>query len=687
MIVGTAGHIDHGKSSLVKALTGVDPDRLKEEKARGITIDLGFAYTGEGEDEIGFVDVPGHDRLVHTMLAGAHGVDVLMLVVAADDGVMPQTREHLAIAELLGLNRAVVALTKIDRVPIERLGAAQGETRALLNASVFASAPIFPVSVVSGEGLDSLRQALRRVGRDANRRDRSGLFRMAIDRSFTLPGAGTVVTGTVLGGEAAPGDRVVVSPSGLTARIRGMRVQNRDAERAVAGDRAALNLAGDGVTRDAVSRGDMVLSPILHAPSDRMDARLKVLSSETRPVTQWMPVRFHHATADVGARIVLLSDDPIPPGGEAFVQLVLDAPVAACCGDRFVLRDTSAQRTVGGGRLVDLRAPARKRRSPERFGQLEALAIADPAEALSALLDRPPHLIELEGFARDRGLSTTRLDGLIEETRAIRVAAPRATLALSAATWLRLKRGIVERLETFHAENPDLAGIGMERLRMSVEPRIPAPAFTALLQSLARAGTTALDGAWVKLPGHVVRMLPEDERLWQRIEPLLAASERFRPPRVRDIAHLLGSNEIEVRRVMKMLARMGRADEIDHDHFFLRETVAEIVELAAELAAVLPDGQFTAAHLRDRLDNGRKVAILILEFLDRHGVTIRRGDMRRMNRHRLDLFRRPGGKDDAQEETSHGRDASPVGRPDFKSGRGRETVLGGFDSHSLPPHS
>ena len=685
MIVGSAGHIDHGKTSLVRALTGVDADRLQEEKARGITIDIGFAYMpGADGKVIGFVDVPGHERFVHNMLVGATGIDFALLVVAADDGVMPQTREHLAILDLLGIERGIVALTKADLVEPDRLAASHNEVANALLGTKLEGIEIIPTSYVTGIGISELHGRLLEASMQEHRQE-AGAFRLAVDRCFTLPGAGTVVTGIVLSGSVAVGDHVVISPKGISARIRGLHAQNMKAQRGMPGDRCALNLAGEAVSKDAISRGDMVLDASLHAPCDRIDARLRVLASETKPVSQWMPVRFHHAASEVGARIVLLGEQPIAPGEEGFVQLVLEQPVAMASGDRFVLRDTSAQRTIGGGRLLDLRAPARKRRTPERMAQLAAYCIADPEHALLALLASPPHYLDINEFRRDFALTPSQIEAVAERSGLIRLRAESKTLVIAPATWPRLRRTIVERLEKFHLENRDLPGIGIERLRLQIEPRLPAPAFISVLRDLTSSGAVALDGAWVKLPSHVVRLMPQDEALWAAIAPLLGGAARFRPPRVRDIADLRGERETEVRRLLKRLGRMGRVDEIDHDHFFLRSTVAEIVEIACELGAAAKDGQFNVAQLRDRLDNGRKVTIHILEFFDRHGVTFRRGDARRINKNRLDLFRPPVGEALVEEIVSNGRDASPVGRPDFKSGRGRETVFGGFDSHSLPP--
>ncbi|MBM3604384.1 MAG: selenocysteine-specific translation elongation factor, partial [Alphaproteobacteria bacterium] len=390
MIVGTAGHIDHGKTALVKALTGTDADRLAEEKARGITIDLGFAYADLGSGAItGFVDVPGHERLIHTMLAGAGGIDLALLVVAADDGIMPQTAEHLAILDLLGLDRGLVALTKADLADAVRRAEVTAQIGAVLAGSRLAGAPIIPVSSLTGEGLDDLRAALIAAEAQTTQRRTDGSFRLAVDRSFTLSGAGTVVTGTVLTGRVALGDLVTVSPSGLAARVRGIHAQNRPATEGLAGQRCALNLAGEAIAKDAIHRGDMVLAPALHAPTDRIDARLSVLPGEPKSVGTWFPARLHSHAVEVGARVVPLAD-PIAPGAAGPVQIVLDRPIAAAVGDRFILRDVSASRTIGGGRFLDLRPPARKRRTPERLALIDAARRLDPGRALTAMLEVAP---------------------------------------------------------------------------------------------------------------------------------------------------------------------------------------------------------------------------------------------------------------------------------------------------------
>ena len=439
MIVGTAGHIDHGKTALVRALTGVDTDRLKEEKARGITIDLGFAYLPVANGvSIGFVDVPGHEKFVHTMVAGAGSIDFALLVVAADDGVMPQTREHIAIMDLLGLARGIVALTKVDLVSDERRQNVIAAINDVLAETSLSGSTIAPVSVVTGEGVASLRQRLIEATCGADRHGSARRFRLVVDRCFVLTGIGTVVTGTVLSGAVAIGDRVTVSPSGIGARVRSIHAQNRAVDRGQARDRCALNLAGDGVTKDAIRRGDAVLDPELHAPTERIDATLRLLASEPKPITQWMPARLHHAAADVGARLVLLGDRPIAPGEQAYVQLVLDRPIAGAVGDRYVIRDTSARRTIGGGRFLDLRAPTRKRRTPERMSTLDACSIEPPDGALMALARAGAGYVDLNAFARDRMLGLDDIDRLADTLRlvAFRLQVPKRRLQTEIWTWL-----------------------------------------------------------------------------------------------------------------------------------------------------------------------------------------------------------------------------------------------------------
>ncbi|WP_395543535.1 selenocysteine-specific translation elongation factor [Neotabrizicola sp. sgz301269] len=632
MIVGTAGHIDHGKTALVKALTGVDADRLAEEKARGITIDLGFAYADLGGGAVtGFVDVPGHERLVHTMLAGAGGIDFALLVVAADDGVMPQTREHLAILHLLGLTRGLVALTKADLADAARLGQVKAEIRGALGGTTLAGAEILPVSALTGQGIDMLRARLIEAEAATAARAALGPARLSVDRSFTLTGAGTIVTGMALAGTLHPGDSLIVSPQGLPVRLRGLHAQNRKAEAGHAGQRCALNLAGDGVNKEAIQRGDCLVAPGFHAPADRIDARLTLLATEGKPLTAWFSARLHSHAAEAGVHVVPLQD-AIAPGETGFVQLVLDRPLAAQVGDRFILRDPSASRTIGGGLFLDLRAPARHRRKPERLAALTAALSATPAEALRGLAEAGP--VDLAAFLRDRGIDAGQGPDLLHAAGAGQI----GPLALSHARFDDLRAQAQARLAAFHDEKPDLVGLGREPLRVSLNPRLPRDAFLPFLHSEALAGRLVLEGSFLRLPSHEVKLNEGDEALYAALLPGLQGEARFRPPRVRDFAHMLLLPEAEIRRVMRLCQRLGRIDQIGPDHYFHRPALAEMLAILAEIEAASRDGWITAAAFRDRVQNGRKVAIEILEYFDRLGVTLRRGDLRRINPHRRDQF-------------------------------------------------
>jgi len=621
MIIGTAGHIDHGKSSLVRALTGTDPDRLKEEKARGITIDLGFATWPQPDGRIiGFVDVPGHERFVHTMLAGAHGIDLVLLVVAADDGVMPQTREHLAIIGLLGLDTAVVALTKCDLVDPARITEVTAQITALLAGTPFVGAPIIPVSTMTGAGMETLAAEL--ACHTPRHRPADAAFRLAVDRSFSIAGAGTVVTGTILSGHIAVGDRVLISPSGLETRVRGLQRHGQRTETAQAGDRCAINLAG--IAKDAIARGDLVLDPALHAPTQRMDTRIAVLPEETKGIGMWMPIRAHVGAAEVTGRAVPLESD--------YVQLVLDRPIAAAAGDRVVLRDISASRTIGGGPLLDLRAPERRRRTEQRLAVLAALDGPAPLESLAAC---PPYAIDLAAFARDHALRDA--DALATAAGLVRLG---ESVALSSTVWDQLRAAIATALAADHAANPDRQGMATDALRRAVRPLLAPAAFKAAIAALQDGGEVVTQGPWVRLPGHVARLAPDAERIWQRIAPALAGPGRFRPPRVRDFAGSLGVEERAVRAVLKAVARRGEVEEVALDHFFLRSTVAEMLAVLRKLAE---GGEIATAEFRDRLgagehNAGRKVAIQALEFFDRHGVTLRRGEARRFDARKAGMF-------------------------------------------------
>ena len=634
MIVGTAGHIDHGKTLLIKALTGTDTDRLKEEKARGITIELGFAYLPQpGGGMLGFVDVPGHERFVHTMLAGASGIDFVLLVIAATDGVMPQTREHLQVIDLLGLKDGLVVLNKVDLVDETRLAEVELEIAAALEGSVLDGAEIVRVSALSGAGVPELRARLFEEAESRPERGVTGTFRMAVDRSFTLAGSGTVVTGTVVAGSVRVGDQVVVLPQRLPARVRSIHAHNRASEEGHAGQRCALNLTGTGVTKDAIARGDWLADPAHDLVSERFDAQLTLLASEKAPIKQWTPVHLHIGTGDDLARVVLLDKDVLAPGESGLVQIVPQRPLPVRHGDRLVLRDASAQRTIGGGMVLDPRAPGRRRKTPERMALLDALQHREPDIALEALTSLVPGIVDLSGFAADRGIAPAEMTALtVREDFILAGTAPAQFLATAPALE-RIGAGVEKALAAFHVASPHLPGMAADKLRIAVRHAagltLSKAAFAALLPLLTAEKKIVAQGNWVRLSSHSSALADADAKLWDRVRPLIEA-EPFRPQTAREMADHLGQPVAKVRALCKSLARMGELSEIAADRFFFPRVVSEFAVIAHRLAGESADRTFTAAQFKDAAGCGRNVGIQVLEYFDRRGYTMRQGDARRV---------------------------------------------------------
>ena len=629
MIVGTAGHIDHGKTALVKALTGVDADRLKEEKARGITIDLGYAYSDLGDGrQLGFVDVPGHERFVHNMLAGATGIDAALLVVSAVEGIKPQTVEHLQIVDLLGLDRGIVALTKSDLTNDDQILERMAEVETLLASTSLKGAEIIPVSALTGQGIDELKAKLLALGESG--KGVTGFARLAVDRCFVLSGAGVVVTGTIHAGEIKVDDRLVLTPSGLEARVRSLHAQNRPAEIGRAGERCALNLAGAKLSKEAIRRGDWVVSPELHVPTDRIDVRLKLLASEEQPLKHWSPVHVHLGSAHAMGRVALLEGDKMAPGESGLAQLVLEEKLGALAGDRVILRDPSATRTLAGATVIDPFGPPRNRRAERRRAELAAMGDAD-AEVLPKLLRLEAGFVEMARFGQSRNLRPAEVEGMLRAAGGESLEG----FGFLAETLAAARLDIVDTLKAFHEAKPDAPGLQPERLRVTLKKRWPIPVFRILLDREVRAKKVTVDGPFLRIPGHSLTLGPKDEALWNKVAAELRR-ERFKPPRVRDFAQAYSVPEPDMRRLLQRLARIGRVVEVAPDQYFLRPVVAEMIGIAHAFGR-----DFTAAEFRDKLDNGRKVAILILEFFDRHGVTVRRGDLRRVVPQKLEQYGAP----------------------------------------------
>lgn len=602
MIIGTAGHIDHGKTTLVRALTGVDTDRLKEEKERGISIELGYAYT----PTLGFIDVPGHERLVHTMVAGASGIDFALLVIAADDGVMPQTREHLAILQLLGISRGAVALTKTDRVDDARIQEVRAEIVVLLAPTSLHDAPIFPLNATAPEdpGIEALRQHLEQAAAEFPLRRDQRLFRLPIDRVFTLSGHGTIVAGTVFSGQVRTGETVTVMPSGTEVRVRSIHAQNRPAETGHAGQRCALNLAGIETT--AISRGDWLADSRAFVPTTQIDARLQLLPAEG-PQT---PLHVHLGTAHHVAKVVPLETPER-------VRLVFDRPICATPGDRFIVRDAQAMHTVGGGIVLDPFAPRKKRKFVERVSWLNALQEWVAGAGLAPLLEAAPLGVKMSDLVRLTGLPPEHIP---LPAAALTVDASHERFVLDPAHWEALRNRIVSTLAEFHQVIPDEPGPDVGRLRRIVTAEFPADLWRALVDTLVQERRIIRSGPWLHLPDHVVTLSAEDQELAQKLQPLIATGG-FDPPWVRDLATVSHEPEERVRSVLIKSVTRGNVYQVVHDLFYDRESIGELAAIITRLAQ--EHGSVEAARYRDALGVGRKRTIQILEFFDRVGYTRR----------------------------------------------------------------
>ena len=633
MIVATAGHIDHGKTLLVKTLTGVDTDRLPEEKARGISIDLGFAYLPLPNGElIGFVDVPGHERFVRNMLAGVCGIDYALLVVAADDGVMPQTLEHLNILNLLHIQHGAVVITKIDRVDEAQVKQVAEQVSALLSTTQLAGATVMPVSAVSGAGMNELRDMLKGVAASAQSRASADQhFRYAIDRAFTVAGSGTVVTGTVFNGRVAPGDKLVLSPAGNEVRVRGIQIQGKAAQQASAGQRCALNLTGTDL--EAVSRGDWVLAPAIHHPTQRIAGRVSVLASETQSLKHWTPVHLHLATADVTARVAIRRGESIAPGASAMVQLQLDKPVGALHGDRFILRDQSATRTIGGGIVLDPFVSTQRRSKEAREAELAALEQPTPEATLDALI-KLGKSVDLQRFETLFNMPSAQAAALYAKANLVQLGKDtRAGITSTRST--QITDSITPHLQAFHKAQPQATGEETETLRKKLAPELSADAFGTILRTLADARKIETSGSIARLPAHSTTANSADETMWQIVKPALEAAG-FAAPQIKDLALQLKLKEPIVKDFLYRKAKAGSGGNeiyrVTPDRFYTKATVAKLAATAQATAQAQPNGIFTAAQYRDWTGVGRGLAIEILEFMDTLGVTQRIGDTRKMRK-------------------------------------------------------
>jgi len=621
MIVATAGHIDHGKTTLIEALTGTDTTHLPEERKRGMTIDLGFAALALADGGfIGFVDVPGHERFVQNMLAGITGIDLALLVVAADDGIMPQTREHLEILDLLGVAEGAAIITKIDRVGPSRLEEVMISVHELMDATTLAGSTVFPVSATHRKGIGELHRYIANKAATGRPRQTGAGFRMPVDRHFSVEGAGPVVTGTVSTGAVEVGDRLILVPPGKPVRIRGLHSHHRKMARVAAGERCALNLSATDLGHSSIGRGQWVVEPGIAVTSRHIDARIRPAAGSS--ITDNMPVRFCHGASATPGRLLTLS----PATEPGLVQIVFETPVHVLARDRFILRSGDGRSTVAGGVVIDPFPPVRGRRRPERIRMLKAMDPADSERALARLLAVAADGVELERFAVARNLGLHEAEDLWERVRLIQFEGR----GYDPEPWHQGRQALTAEVERFHTEQPESYGPLAAELLLA--EGIPGGRIfrRALLDGLIRDKELVRDGPRIRRPEHKVELSVAESAFWQRIAPLLGPD--CRPMTVHDIAR---RHEIEYRvveRVLERALRAGLVTRINDRRFLHKPVVPELAARVEALARAHTDGLFDAGEFRDRSGLGRRISIEVLEYFDRAGFTQRAGDRRRVLR-------------------------------------------------------
>lgn len=626
LVLGTAGHIDHGKSALIKAMTGTDPDRLAEEKERGITIELGFARLELSDGRsMGVVDVPGHEKFVRQMVAGATGIDVVMLVIAADDGIMPQTREHLAIIDLLGISRGIVALTKSDLVDRDWIEMVREDVAALLGGTSIAGAPIIAVSSKTGAGLDELRAALDEIAGEAPSRQAALPLRLPVDRVFTIAGAGTVVTGTLWSGSASRDDAIELYPSHGEGRIRGVQVHSEKVDAAHAGQRVALNIAG--LDRDEIARGDIVAAPGTLTVTDRFDARFTYLGfpGDDKPFVTGTRVHVHHGTREVLGRVLLMGAEELAPGSSSFAQLRLQEPIAPRYEDRFIVRSYSPTYTIGGGIVLDVLPLRRTTLKPHERELLDALVAHDlSAAALGLLRARAVPMTSAE-VAQAIGVTRPQVADDLNKADLERLKIGSETYFVTAEA-VRDILGATERmLVQFHESNPAATGVAAAALRDKIDKRLDLKVFDALLQRGVEAGWAVLEGGQVRHAKAAVSALADEQKALDAIRPLLAA-QGLAPDGVTDLA---AAADVDVNVARKVLTKLALDRVVVRLGSEMHFDAAAIDKARAALVAYIEaNGPASAAQLRDALGVSRKYAIPLLEYFDAQGVTRREGDVR-----------------------------------------------------------
>jgi selenocysteine-specific elongation factor len=626
VIVGTAGHIDHGKSTLVEALTGTHPDRLAEEKRRGITIDLGFAFLEENGVRFGFVDVPGHERFVSNMLAGAAGIDVLLLVIAADESIKPQTREHFDICRLLGVKRGVVALTKSDMVDKDTLELVRMEAEEFLRGSFLENAPIVPVSAKTGSGLGELKKALNDAVASASAKDAARYFRLPIDRAFAMKGFGSVVTGTLISGSVGPGDEVELFPRGERLRVRGVQSGGKSVERASPGQRTAVNLAG--IDHTALKRGMVLATPGKFRKTRRIDIRLELLPS-ARKMKQGARLHFHAGTAETIAEVFFHAEKELPPGGRALANLKLQDEVLVLPGDRFIVRQFSPVVTIGGGAVLDPLARRPMLRDTGRAAFLETVERGNHEEILAAMTERAILGLGYDEIVARTAWTEKEIQSALEKlhgTGRVRIVSSEPLLLVSEKAFADVWRKILEKVEKFQKENPLLPGILREDLRAGLGKRVRSETFRAALEELVAQKKLDAPGELVKKAGSEIALLPEEAKAKEQIEAAFASAS-LAVPSVKEVLAKLTVEAKRAEKLLQILLREKSLVRVSPELVFHRQALAQLKEQLSAYKKAKGD-RITVPIFKELTGITRKYAIPLLEYLDREHVTRRAGDER-----------------------------------------------------------
>jgi selenocysteine-specific elongation factor len=626
VIVGTAGHIDHGKSAVVKALTGIDPDRLKEEQLRGITIDLGFAHLDLGDVQVGFVDVPGHEKFVKNMLAGVGGIDFVLLVVAADESIMPQTREHFDICRLLGVRSGIVVINKADLVDPEMIELVRDEVLETTLGSFLEGAEVIAVSSKTGQGIDQLKKSIHDLALSMRPRPANRLLRLPIDRAFSIRGFGTVVTGTLTSGEIQKDQETELIPGGLTARVRGVQVHSVMTSQAVAGQRTAVNL--QGVDLAQVERGMVVTVPHVFRSTQILDVHFLLLPS-AKPLKNMVKVRFHQGTLEVLARVALIGQDTLAPGESAYAQLRLDSPVFCLHGDAFIIRQFSPTITIGGGTVLHPNPPKHKTTDRQTLGSLRALDHGDLAEKIPVLLatdaKKAMNINELNSLLGLPGPELIKIcSALAQSGKVVMLPAPAPILVLPHIVE-GLKKETLAQVGDFHKENPLQKGISREELRKRIYDDLPLEVFRYCLEGLVENRKISLQEDAVSLHGREIQLTAEGQQVREMIEAFLRKAG-FQPPPISDLQNSIPADPEEVRRIFFWLIKGKILVKLTDDMVYHQATLEEIKSQIRTRFA--PGVKFGVAEFKELFDLTRKHAIPLLEYLDREKFTRRLGNDR-----------------------------------------------------------